>query len=111
MSFLNSFLIPILARKVGNDQFGNKYYESNRSDYLGIKKRYVIYNGKILEPSKVPPLWHAWLHHLSAEPPRNETFKFPWQRKYLPNLTGSKLSSSQTKQKTIKYNSWKPKVG
>lgn len=112
MSFLNSCFIRVLYKKVGEDDFGNKYYESYYKDKLGSNKRFVIYKGKA-EPSKVPPLWHSWLHHLSDEIP-NYSRNFEWQKKHLPNLTGTKFSydpkiKDDYKHKFNYYNRWQPK--
>jgi NADH:ubiquinone oxidoreductase subunit len=74
----------------GADEFGNKYYISKfGKDYLGRESRFVIYNGKE-EPSKVPPQWHSWLHHLSNEAIKAKKYK--WQKDHMPNLTGTKLA-------------------
>ena len=32
------------------------------------ERRFVIYNG-IVEASKVPQRWNAWLHHVEEDPP------------------------------------------
>ena len=55
---------------VGQDEFGNTYYEAkDTSDsYDGRKRRWVIFNG-YAEASKVPSDWHGWLHHTFDEPP------------------------------------------
>lgn len=112
MSFLNSFFIDIFYKQVGEDQFGNKYYESKAKDYLKRSRRYVTYNG-IDEPSKVPPLWHSWLHHLSNELPVNEVKNFAWQVDYLPNLTGTKYANKikliEDTNKISSYEKWNPK--
>lgn len=87
---IDKFFVTLRSNCVGQDNFGNKYYESKKADYLGRKKRFVIYRGKI-EASKVPPLWHAWLHHLSNEVPlRGKEQNYSWQREFEPNLTGTK---------------------
>ena len=57
------------GEEMGRDEFGNRYYR----DKTGVKrarreKRWVVYQGDA-EATKVPPDWHAWLHHLSAAPP------------------------------------------
>lgn len=110
MSFIDKFFISFFHKKVGEDQFGNRYYSSLRKDYLGREKRYVIYNGAP-EPSKVPPLWHAWLHHLSDEIPSNES-SYEWQQGYQPNLTGTKYSyfpkENDELMKNKLYNNWQP---
>lgn len=80
---------------IGEDEFGNKYYVSKfKQDYLGRESRFVIYKGKT-EPSKVPPLWHAWLHHLSDEVIKAKKHK--WQKDYVPNVTGTKFAYSPEK--------------
>lgn len=109
MSFLNSFFIKLFCKKVGSDEFGNSYYESNSKNYLNQKKRYVIYNG-ISEPSKVPPLWHGWLHYLSDELPTLNAKKYEWQKHYLPNLTGTKFAYVSQKTSKGSYTSWKPNL-
>ena len=92
---------------VGEDDLGNKYYESKN------KKRWVIYKNTI-ESSSIPPEWHLWIHFLIEKKPSNDIQKFVWQKKHEENLTGTKkaykpegsLSSESTK--TVKkYETWK----
>ena len=115
MSFLNSFFIHFFSQKVGEDQFGNKYYIGKSKNYLGHNRRYVIYKG-IAEPSKVPPLWHAWLHFLSDNVPAHEQ-NLKWQHEHLPNLTGTKFSYTPKGSNNLRndvasdYNKWQPKQG
>ena len=79
------------GRKVGKDQFGNLYYEHKSEPKAGRKrKRWVIYNG-IVEASKVPAEWHAWLHY-TAEAPLSTANEFEWQKEHLPNLTGTRYA-------------------
>src|SRR5579884_273352 len=53
------------------------------------EKRWVIYNGEP-EASKVPPEWHAWLHHTVDEVPRPEARpRYPWEKEHQPNMTGT----------------------
>jgi len=108
MSLINSFFIRLHSTKVGEDNFLNKYYLSNSMDYLGRFKRYVLYKG-IEEPSKVPPMWHAWLHYMMDEIPNNVQ-NFSWQQQHTPNLTGTKLSTTNIKkEKSLSvYNKWQP---
>ncbi len=47
----------------GADSFGNRYYRSRSRD----DRRWVIYAGEP-EPTKIPPAWHIWLHHVSNMP-------------------------------------------
>ena len=66
------------GERVGTDQFGNRYYRERVRRALtrgggraSREKRWVIYQGEP-EASKVPPQWHAWLHHTVDEVPRIE---------------------------------------
>ena len=82
--------------EVGRDQFGNRYYRAKsrrglHNDSLRREKRWVIYNGEV-EASRVPPEWHAWLHHTSVEPPPAELPRRPWWKPHQPNLTGTPLA-------------------
>jgi NADH:ubiquinone oxidoreductase subunit len=79
---------------VGQDEFGNKYYEAkDTSDsYDGRKRRWVIYDG-YAEASKVPPDWHGWLHHTFADPPTSAPLpRKAWEKDYQPNLTGTRFA-------------------
>lgn len=112
MSFVNSLWVKFFCKQVGSDQFGNKYLIGNSKNYLGRKKRYVLYNG-IEDGSKVPASWHAWLHYLSDElPSENSQKNYEWQIEHIQNLTGTKMAYNPSKSKHIKlksYSSWRPK--
>ena len=71
-------------RYVGQDEFGNKYYEQKKSD-AQKSKRLVRYNG-LPEASKIPGKYHGWLHHYSEKFPSDNEKKHEWQKKHLPNL-------------------------
>ena len=78
--------------RMGEDQWGNLYYESKKPDSTGLKRRWVIYKGSN-DASRVPPEWHSWLHGQAEDvpdkalpPPR------PWQQEPIPNLTGTPLA-------------------
>jgi len=79
------------SRLVGQDDTGNKYYETvdRKFDYDGRNRRFVIYKG-YADASKVPPEWHGWLRHTFAEPPtRAPLRRRAWEKDHLPNLTGT----------------------
>ena len=55
---------------VGEDKYGNKYYENDRY-FLG-KNRWVRYNPNVhleYEGSMVPAEWFGWLHNKTDFPP------------------------------------------
>lgn len=97
---------------VGEDAFGNRYYQSRDG-----KRRWVIFKG-LAEPSKVPPDWHGWLHHTFEHPPTVEPFKSkPWEKTHEPNLTGtdqayrpkgSLAGQAQRAPATGDYEAWQP---
>ncbi len=72
------------GRPVGVDGQGNRYY----TDGAGVR-RWVIYKG-LADASRVPPEWHAWLHHTVKEPPTIAPPKVkPWEKEHIPNMTGT----------------------
>lgn len=106
------------GKPVGEDMFGNKYYEAkNERTAAGHKKRWVIYNG-IPEASKVPAQWHGWLHYtIEALPGQQGQPHYGWLKMHLPNLTGTKnayrpsgdTNSGKERAKTVAdYQAWKP---
>ena len=83
---------------VGEDEFGNRYYEAkNAKDSYGKhKRRWITYKG-YAEPSKIPPDWHGWVHYTFDQPPTLAPFKTKsWEKPHIPNLTGT-------------VNAWRPK--
>lgn len=112
MICINNALIRLTNQYIGTDINNNNYYESKKTDYLGKKKRYVIY-AKSIEPSTVPPAWHMWLHYFTDTVPAGQT-PFPWQKARMPNSTGSKmaynpLSGEKRKHVSADYQKWQPK--
>ncbi len=72
------------GQHVGEDKFGNRYYESKKG------RRWVIYNGTV-EASRIPPDWHGWLHKTFKEPPTTAPFPAKgWEREHQPNLSGTR---------------------
>ena len=73
---------------VGQDMFGNQYFEQARSGEN--PRRWTLYNG-VAEASKTPPMWHAWIHHTIKDAPLLIE-EYTWQKEHLPNLSGTKLA-------------------
>lgn len=64
MTMINNIYIKCLCDKIAEDTLGNKYYESKYArDYLGHKKRYVIYSGD-QNPLMVSGIYYEWLHYM-----------------------------------------------
>ena len=101
------------AKFVGKDDYGNTYYKKKNN---GIKnnsreRRFVIYKGMV-EASKVPQEWNAWLHHVSNDLPK-KTSKKSWMKDHLPNMTGTPYAYEYKDQKKLDkvkniYSIWKP---
>jgi NADH:ubiquinone oxidoreductase subunit len=92
MTFGTRLYTWLRGEQVGSDEFGNRYFrdKAGARRFAGRReKRWVLYAGDP-EASKVPPDWHAWLHHSVKEPPPPGGLpKRPWQKEHVPNLTGT----------------------
>jgi len=73
---------------VGTDSQGNRYYRDRARRAGQRERRWVLYNGEA-EASRVPPEWHAWLHHTMDAVPTAAAQKPAWQREHVPNRTGT----------------------
>lgn len=82
------------AKLVGEDEWGNKYYEETKvgpkdGPLPGRKRRYIIYKGAA-EPSRVSADWHGWLHHTFDKPPTEDPLaRQAYEKPHQPNLTGT----------------------
>jgi NADH:ubiquinone oxidoreductase subunit len=103
------------GRLVGKDRLGNEYYVGKMDPFYRKNKRWILYSG-IAEPTKVPPMCHAWLHYIIDDFPKKSK-EYSWQQHRKPNLTGTKyayfptgheLSDSKRARATGDYESWKP---
>ena len=94
----------LFGKFVGEDSFGNKYYESKN------KKRWVIYSGEI-DASKIPVEWYSWIHFTPNKIEKKHIIdKYNWQKPHQPNLTGTDKAYFPNKNKNAvkkKYKSWK----
>ena len=94
----------LFGKKIGEDNFGNKYYESKSG------KRWVIYNGEI-EATKIPNEWYSWMHFISNKIEIFHDFKkYDWQNPHKSNQTGTDNSYHPNKDDNEihkKYKSWK----
>ena len=103
--------------RVGQDEFGNRYYRERRTPAGQRERRWVMYAGEP-EASKVPPEWHIWLHHTAKNPISGESpFHKSWQTAYQPNMTGTAqaylppghtLEGGQRPKATGDYEAWRP---
>ncbi|MFN4289186.1 MAG: NADH:ubiquinone oxidoreductase subunit NDUFA12 [Brevundimonas sp.] len=112
------FTVGRRGRLVGQDEFGNRYYESrDATSYDGRRRRWVIYNG-YAEASKVSADWYGWLHYTFDLPPTEEPLvRRAWEKDHLPNLTGTPMAwrpsgslagEGQRPAATGDYEAWTP---
>jgi NADH:ubiquinone oxidoreductase subunit len=104
------------GKRVGEDEFGNVYYEGPMSPY-GLPKRWVQFNGPA-EASAIPPGWHGWMHHRTNVAPPDQAYEArEWQKPHRANPTGtaeayhppgSLSESGQRPQVTGDYEAWTP---
>ena len=90
MSFGTRVFTWLHGEHVGTDEFGNRYYVDKRTKGKKRERRWVLYKG-IPEASKVPPEWHAWLHHMVNEVPQPRQ-RYAWEKPHQPNMTGTSLA-------------------
>ena len=93
----------LFGKLVGEDNLGNKYYESKSG------KRWVIYKGEI-EATKIPVDWYSWIHSIKNKiEDTHDLKKYDWQKKHLPNQTGTEKAYNPQKNQNAtkkKYKSW-----
>lgn len=109
------FFTWLHGEKVGEDQFGNIYYEGAKNRY-GRKRRWVIYKDSS-DPSLIPPGWHGWMHYRTQIPPSKVNYvPHSWEKPHKKNLTGTteaympKKSNRDSKNKlqNKNYEAWSP---
>jgi len=97
------YMLPYV-KKVGEDQFGNEYFEDNgtvENPQMKTRQRIVRYGGANnvvfnlpVETSVIPPEWFAWMHHMDDRvPPSGEKLSPPTEN--FVNL-GSGMSGAIT---------------
>ena len=108
------------GKLVGVDEFGNRYYCDPGRKRYGRERRWVVYKGEA-EASKVPPEWHAWLHHTSPVPLAESAATGPaWHKPHVANTTGTvaayrprghDLRGGQRRAIYGEYTPWMPEEG
>lgn len=110
------FTLRSRGKVIGEDQFGNKYYEAPPRKGYKRNRRWVMYNGAP-EASMVPPEWHGWLHHQTDVVPNEESYRREWQAPHKPNMTGTTeayrppghiLEGGKRDKATGDYEAWTP---
>ena len=116
MTFSTKLFVKFFCKSVGQDQFGNNYYQTKKKDSSGKYKRIVLYKGMV-DGSKIPALWNAWLHYTIDDIPNRVHYRE--EKTHVPNLTGSdyayvpkghceSLRNGKRDKATGDYQAWKP---
>ena len=101
------------GKKVGEDYFGNFYYESKDK-----KNRWCIYSNES-EASRISPEWNSWLRFISNTCPKDNDVTYSWQKLFDGNLTGldsaykpdvirTRVSKEGLDNYQSDYKAWKP---
>ncbi|XP_076628393.1 NADH dehydrogenase (ubiquinone) B17.2 subunit [Colletes latitarsis] len=96
---------------MGEDKFGNKYYENN--EYFYGRNRWVIYSdqfGMEYDGSQVAPEWFGWLHYKTDLVPSKDPSrpKYKWLADPTPNLSGTDQAYMPYSTTQPKIQPWKP---
>lgn len=99
------------GRLVGEDFYGNKYYENDR--YFFGRNRWVNYADHVwleYDASQVPAEWFGWLHYRTDLPPHEEPFRptYPWMEPHTENMSGTSEQYVPYDTTLPKIRQWKP---
>ncbi|XP_058805463.1 probable NADH dehydrogenase [ubiquinone] 1 alpha subcomplex subunit 12 [Phymastichus coffea] len=97
---------------VGQDKYGNKYYENNM--YFYGRNRWVIYSenvGMNYDAAQVPAEWYGWLHYKTDLLPHRDPYrpKYKWMADHTPNLSGTNKAYMPYSTTKPKIEAWQPK--
>jgi len=109
------YLLPSV-KQVGEDKFGNKYFEDNgtvENPQMKTRQRIVQYGGENdkflnlpVETSAVPPEWFAWLHHMDDRVPTSDEKLAPNLDKFVELESG--MSGPITAEPYGHLSEWRP---
>ncbi|RZF42424.1 hypothetical protein LSTR_LSTR011562 [Laodelphax striatellus] len=100
------------GKKIGEDQYGNRYFENNR--YFRGANRWVEYNPDVFldyDPTMMDPEWHGYMHHRTEYVPSEQPGRPPRYRWMLPveeNPSGTRLAYTPYSTTTPKIQHWIP---
>ncbi|KAF6204119.1 hypothetical protein GE061_002459 [Apolygus lucorum] len=91
---------------VGEDKYGNKYFENNY--YFYGRNRWVEYSDQVFlnyDGSQVPAEWFGWLHYKTDLPPHKDPNrpKYHWMADHKENKSG-------TNEQYVPYSTTRPKI-
>lgn len=103
---------------VGEDDHGNKFYETDAPEEIHLRTRWVEYNTKWnqIDISQVEPGWHYWLGYGTNTPPNKlqgdelATRAYPLPEKHKPNYTSTPGAYVPYNTAKPKHKAWSPQV-
>ncbi|CAH1642899.1 unnamed protein product [Spodoptera littoralis] len=100
------------GKLIGEDKYGNKYYENPR--YFYGRNRWVEYNDKAYlnyDGSQVPAEWFGWLHYKTDLPPHQDPSrpKYKWMADFTENMSGTTGQYVPYSTTRSKVEPWVPK--
>ncbi|XP_026473701.1 NADH dehydrogenase [ubiquinone] 1 alpha subcomplex subunit 12 [Ctenocephalides felis] len=100
-----------LGTLVGEDKYGNKYYENN--EYFYGRNRWVDYAphvGLNYDASQVCPEWFGWLHYKTDLPPTKDPARVhhKWMSNHSENLSGTDRQYVPYSTTVPKIQAWNP---
>ncbi|XP_035774991.1 probable NADH dehydrogenase [ubiquinone] 1 alpha subcomplex subunit 12 [Anopheles albimanus] len=100
------------GRLVGQDKYGNKYYE-DPSQFYG-RNRWVEYAPHFnleYDGSQIPADWFGWMHYKTDLPPNRDGNRpqYPWMMDHSENVSGRKEAYMPYSTTRPKIEAWDPK--
>ncbi len=93
---------------VGEDNIGNRYYESKRMRWFSRKNRWIVYSSKSYMIANVSSVWFNWLHYRTNFPPNHyKAGAYSWEIN--TGITNYKIQTCDKTQYEYDgwYSSWK----
>ncbi|SGZ50867.1 CIC11C00000003053 [Sungouiella intermedia] len=101
---------------VGQDDWGNKYYETDVPEEIHLRTRWVEYADWGIDISRVEPGWHYWLGYGTNTPPtqlpedQKAIRAYPLPAKHKENMTTTAGAYVPYNTARPKCQAWTPEV-
>ncbi|XP_059062610.1 probable NADH dehydrogenase [ubiquinone] 1 alpha subcomplex subunit 12 [Achroia grisella] len=97
---------------VGEDKYGNKYFENPR--YFYGRNRWVEFSDDYnmnYDGSQIPAEWFGWMHYKTDLPPQQDPARphYKWMSDFTENLSGTTGQYTPYSTTRPKIEAWVPK--
>ncbi|XP_019872004.2 probable NADH dehydrogenase [ubiquinone] 1 alpha subcomplex subunit 12 [Aethina tumida] len=100
-----------LGTCVGEDKFGNKYYE-NKEFFYGRNRwvEYAPYYRFEYDASQIPAEWYGWMHYKTDRLPSEDPSRpcYDWMLEHTENLSGTTAQYMPYSTTRPKISAWVP---